>query len=137
MLKVFLARRKISQFWQPEKPCYLVHKIVFTKYEHCIKNIQNSEIITSEEIGVEEPIHVHYISKSLFSLSSSLLLLLSSSSSTSSQYSNTSQPTCPSFLDSKCKFKLGDNRSKIITRKIAYLICKDNQPFSIVEDKRI
>ena len=54
----------------------------------------------------------------------------SSSSSSGSLY----QPTISKFLDVKNKFKPGDQRSKEITRKIGHMICKDNQPFSIVED---
>ena len=44
------------------------------------------------------------------------------------------QPTISDFIAKKTTFKPGDPRSKAITRKIAYMICKDNQPFSIVED---
>ena len=47
-----------------------VHKIVFTEHEHPNNKIRNSESVTSEEMAVEEPVPVHYISKSLSSLSS-------------------------------------------------------------------
>lgn len=49
--------------------------------------------------------------------------------------SGPSQLTLQSFMEKKRKFKPGDQRSKEITRLIAEMVCLDNQPLSVVENK--
>lgn len=48
---------------------------------------------------------------------------------------SSNQPTLKEFVDKMQHFKPGDKRAKTITRLLAEMICKDNQPLSIVEDK--
>ncbi|XP_068118237.1 zinc finger BED domain-containing protein 4-like [Hyperolius riggenbachi] len=45
------------------------------------------------------------------------------------------QWTMAAFLDKTQSFKPGDKRAKTVTRLVAEMICKANQPLSIVEDR--